>query len=129
MSKAIIIVHKCIQDDQEYGSNNEFMISRVFFTISKNNNTSDEHFAIVKQTAGSDYETAPLEVYLPPNKKLNFNYEQFRVGIERYYREIIDQGNSEIIILGAGNVRMTNITYHYARQFEVDIIDMANTGW
>ena len=33
MAKVKITFHKCIQDSQEYGSNDEHMVSRIFFSI------------------------------------------------------------------------------------------------
>ena len=35
MKKARVTFRKCIQDSQEYGSNNEYMVSRVFFDLEK----------------------------------------------------------------------------------------------
>jgi len=33
MSKAKVIFHQCIQDSQEYGSDDEHMVSRIFFIL------------------------------------------------------------------------------------------------
>jgi len=33
MSKAKIIFYKCVQDSQDYGSDDEHMVSRVFFNL------------------------------------------------------------------------------------------------
>lgn len=33
MSKAKIIFHKCVQDSQDYGSDDEHMVFRVFFNL------------------------------------------------------------------------------------------------
>jgi len=33
VSKAKVIFHQCIQDSQEYGSDDEHMVSRIFFIL------------------------------------------------------------------------------------------------
>ena len=37
MSKATVNFHRCIQDSQDYGSNDEHMVSRVFFDLEVGN--------------------------------------------------------------------------------------------
>jgi hypothetical protein len=64
MATARIIFNRCIQDSQEYGSDNEHMISRVFFTLEIRDRRIDLH-ADIKQAVGSSYETGPVEVGMP----------------------------------------------------------------
>ena len=56
MIKATILFHQCIQDAQEYGSNDEFMVSRIFFSLQTPNERFDDLYVDVKLTVGDQYE-------------------------------------------------------------------------
>ena len=74
---ARVTFFKCIQDSQDYGSNDEHMVSRVFFVLEIGGKKFDL-YADIKQTVGGDYETGPIEVAQPENYRGPFNYRAFR---------------------------------------------------
>ena len=79
MTKAKIHFHQCIQDSQELGSDNEYMVSRVFFSIELPDKRIDDLCANIKQTVGSEFENSPLEVGPPQNLKgINIDYPGIR---------------------------------------------------
>ncbi len=107
MSKLELIFSKCIQDSQEYGSNNEHMISRIFFSIN-----GIEYECNVRQTYGESFsfEKEPIEVESPDELKKIINYGQFRDEVENYYRQIVGKNGIGIRIDGGTNARMSNNT-------------------
>ena len=121
MAIATITIHKLIQDSQDYGSNDEHMVSRVFFEMKVEGKKYPDLYADIKQPVGSSFETSPLEVSSPPNYKGPFNYEAFRAIVEQYYRGLVGATGSGIHISGGSNIRMRNNTFvqSLTAQFEV----------
>src|SRR3970040_173173 len=66
MPIAQIMFHKLIQDSQDYGSNDEHMVSRVFFDMKIEDKVYTD-YANIKQPIGSNYEATPLEISKPIN--------------------------------------------------------------
>ena len=121
MAKTKVIFHKLIQDSQDYGSNDQHMVSRAFFTVDVEGNVSDEAYVDIKQSVGSDFETTPLEVSKPVGYNGPFNYQAFRQAAESYYRSLVGGKGSGIHIAGGSNIRMRNNTFlqQAVAEFEV----------
>lgn len=115
MKQVTVIFHKCIQDSQDFGSDDENMVSRVFFTIEVEGNSYPDLYCDLKQTVGSNFEPGPIiEVTPPPRAKYSgpFNYAAFRGAVEKYYRSNVGSSGTGIKIgTGAENIRMHNNTY------------------
>ena len=96
MAKLKITFSECIQDSQEYGSNEEHMVSRVFFRLEVDGHDYGNHYCDIKQTVGSSYATGPIEVSGPKggSYKGPFNYEAFRKAAEGYYRGLVGPSGS-----------------------------------
>lgn len=117
MSKAKITFHQCIQDSQEYGSDDEEMVSRVFFTLEIGEDKFEELYADLKQTVGADYDTGPIEVGPPQGYDGPFNHQAFRDFAEKYYRSLVgSQARGIRIGKGASNIRM------YGNIFNVEMV-------
>ena len=118
---AQITFYKCIQDSQEFGSDNEHVVSRVFFTVTVNGKTFDYHCDI-RQDYGSSfsYETDPLQVSNPFSKNDHIKYEQFRSSVEAYYRSCVGASGSGIKIVSASNIRMTNNTFGKVHSISIE---------
>lgn len=109
MSKAKIIFYKCIQDSQDYGSDDEHMVSRVFFNLEISEETFEGLSANIKQTVGGDYDTGPIEVSQPFGYEGAFNHHAFRDCAEKFYRSCVgSEGTGIGIGEGAKNFRMRN---------------------
>lgn len=121
MAKAKVIFHKLIQDSQDYGSDDQHMVSRAFFKIETEGNVSEEAYVDIKQPVGSDFETTPLEVSRPAGYNGPFNYEAFRQAAEAYYRSLVGSKGSGIHISGGGNIRMQNNTFIKQAIAEFDV--------
>ena len=130
MAKARLIFEKCIQDSQDYGSDDEHMISRVFFTLEVGGKRYDGLHADVKQTVGSNYEDGPIEISSPrgSNYKGPFNYEAFRAAVEKYYRSLVGSSATGVRIgSGARDIRMRNNIFQRQEvtEFEVSGTDVS----
>src|SRR3990167_10154919 len=121
MKKAKITFTKLIQDSQDYGSDDQHMVSRAFFVIDVEGNVIKDAYADIKQTVGTDFETAPLEVSQPHGYAGPFNYMAFRQIAETYYRKLVGGGGSGIRIMGSSNIRMRNNTFVMPMAFELEV--------
>jgi hypothetical protein len=105
---AKVIFHRCIQDSQDFGSDNEHMVSRIFLTLEINGQRYENLHADIKQPVGSSYEFDPIEVYPLKGYQGPLNYEAFRNAVEKYYRTLVGSTASGIRISGGLNFRMQN---------------------
>jgi len=95
MAHVRVTLEKCIQDSQEHGSDDEHMVSRVFFSVEADGSRSNGHVDI-KQTVGSDYETGPIEVGAPAGYAGPFNHDVFRGEVTAYFRDCVGSAASGI---------------------------------
>jgi hypothetical protein len=128
MAKAKLTFHKCIQDSQDYGSDDEHMVSRVFFTLTVAGKEHPDLYADIKQTVGADFESGPIEVGRPHGYEGPINYEAFRAIVEKYYRSLVGSQGRGIRISGGRNIRMRNNTFIQQVSFEFDV-DEGEAGW
>lgn len=115
------LFYKCVQDSQEYGSNDEHMVSRVFFSLEIDGKKYEGLYSDIKQTVGSSFETGVIEVGPPVGYDGPLNYMAFRDAAEKYYRQLVGSKASGIHIEGGSNIRMTNNTFVISMPFEFDV--------
>jgi hypothetical protein len=125
--KATITFTRCVQDSQDYGSDDEHMISRVFFDLDVDGRAYTALYVDIKQAVGSDYETGDIEVGMPTGYSGPFNYFAFRDAVERYYRGLVGSAGSGIRIQGGRDIRMRNSTF-VSPGVEVFEIDASTSG-
>lgn len=128
MAIAKLFLHKLIQDSQDYGSDDEHMVSRVFFDLEIEGTRYEGLYSDIKQPVGSSFESSALEVSSPANFKGPFNYEAFRSIVEEYYRGLVGAGGSGIRISGGSNIRMRNNTFIQPGTAEFDV-QLAGGPW
>lgn len=129
MAKAKVIFHKLIQDSQDYGSDDQHMASRAFFTVDIEGNVSEEAYVDIKQSVGSDFETTPLEVSKLVGYNGPFNYQAFRQAAESYYRSLVGGQGSGIHIAGGSNIRMRNNTFNTREMAEFEVSSKESPAW
>lgn len=104
--KAVIHFFKCIQDSQDYGSDVEHMVSRVFFSLRVGNKTYPNLSANIRQAYGGNYSEDPIEVDRPEGYDGPLNFEAYRAAAERYYRKAtVGDGGRMIHIPEGSNVK------------------------
>ena len=97
-----------IQDSQDYGSDDEHMVSRVFFDLEIDGQVHKGLYADIKQTVGSSFEKDPIEVSAPVGYDGPLDWEAFRDAVESYYRSLVGSQGSGIRIEGSKDIRMRN---------------------
>lgn len=108
MQTAKITFHKLIQDSQDFGSNDDHMISRAFFSLQIGGTLHRDLFVSIKQTVGgaSDH----LEVGQPQGYSGPFDHAEFSKAVEKYFHGLVGPKGSGFRI-AAGSVRMKNNTF------------------
>jgi len=128
MPPARIVFRELIQDSQDYGSDDEYMVSRVFFDLEFEGETHRGLYANIKQPVGSSFETSSLEMSGPMNYKGPFNMLAFQQAAERYYRSLFGSQGNAVRTTGASHIRMRNNRYRYDSVFECEI-NRAGGSW
>lgn len=128
MSLAKVTFHKCHQDSQNFGSNDEHMVSRIFFVLEIGGKEFSNLFVDVKQTVGSNFENAPLEVSSPHDYKGPFNHDAFRKEAELYYRESFGPEGSAINWKNVKDLRMQDNIVFRDKTVEFEVKG-SPSGW
>jgi len=120
---ATMTVHfdRCIQDSQDYGSDDQHMVSRVFLHIDCEGEQFAGLHADIKQTVGGDFETDPLEISRPHGYDGPLNYRAFREITEEYFRSLIGRSGSAFRIEGGSTVRMRDNTFVMPKSYEIPL--------
>ena len=121
-------VEKCIQDSQEYGSTDEHMVSRVFFTIGADDGPEEEDYCDIKQIVGSAYSSDNMEVSRPHKYHGPLNYEIFSDEIAGYFSKLVNSSSAIISLGEAKNVRMRNNTFVKPYEFKFNA-EPTEAGW
>jgi len=131
MAKVKVNFHECIQDSQEYGSDDEHMVSRIFFSIEVNGERYKERYhADLKQLVGGKFEENPIEVSLPSDSSGKpysgpMNYKAFQEAAEAYFRKLVGSKALGIHIEGgASNIRMRNNRFVVEHSIEFEAADI-----
>jgi len=128
MPTATVHFHQCIQDSQDYGSDDENMVSRVFLTLEAGGKTYPNVMVDIKQTVGAKFESSPLEVGPPKGYNGSYNYAAFRQLVERYYRGLVGSKGHGIRIDGGSDIRMRNTTFVQPQTVTFEYTDQS-PGW
>ncbi len=128
MIKVKILFHKCLQNAQEYGSNDEFMVSRIFFSLQFPDKQINDIYTDIKLTVGDQYEGGNIEVGQPQGYSGPFSYSAFRDAVAKYYRHLVGSSASGIHISGGSNIRMYNNWFYTPMTAEIEI-DETKGGW
>jgi len=121
MSTATVIFLRIHQDSQTFGSDDEHMVSRIFFDLEIDEAKYPNLYADIKQTVGASYESGLLEVSPPHGYDGPFNFDAFREAVEKCYRSQVGSGGSGIRIVGGSNIRMRDNVFYIREvvQFEI----------
>ncbi|MDB6105902.1 MAG: hypothetical protein JWO52_5901 [Gammaproteobacteria bacterium] len=121
MATATMTLNEIVQDSQDYGSNDEHMVSRVFFDLTIGGRNHSGLYVDVKQTVGTSYETAPLEVSHPTGYGGPMNHEALRGAVESCYRSQLGSAGRGIRLGPGCNVRMHNNRFRFRQQAQFEV--------
>ena len=111
MPRATVRFEKVIQDSQDYGSDDEHMVSRIFLSLEAEGKVYPNLVIDIKQPVGSSIEDTSLEVSRPQGYDGGLDYTAFRDLVEEYFRSQVGSRGSGIHIAGPSNIRMRNNTF------------------
>lgn len=128
-----IHLRELIQDAQEFGSDDEFMVSRVFFDLEVDTRMFRGLHADLKQVVGSKFEDEAIQVtgphgYPGPHP---VNQKSFQDAVRRYFLRFIGP-NAQAFNLGKSKgVRMMNnsVSAHVSEPIEIDRLNPTGGGW
>jgi hypothetical protein len=114
MPTAIVHFRELIQDSQNYGSDEENMVSRVFFDLQVDDKKYPGAYANIKQTVGAAA-SDPMEVSPPAGYTGLFDHQRFQTEVEKYFRSLVRTSGVSIRTgPGARNVRMRDCRHRKA---------------
>ncbi len=121
MAHARVTFTKAIQDSQELGSNDEYMVSRLYFRLEVNSETRGDLCADLKQVVGASYEASNIEVGPPQGYDGPWNAHAFHAAATKYYLDCVGPNASGIRLGPAASARMQNnvFTKDVTAEFEV----------
>ena len=127
--KATVTFKRCVQNSQEFGSDDEHMVSRVWLSVEVGGQVYDELHVDLKQPVGADYEKDPLEVGKPQGYGGPYNHQEFCRIATDYYRRLVGSGGHGIrISRGAKNIRMRD-QFFGIQQSYVIVVEEESLGW
>lgn len=117
----------CVYDSEEYGSNDQQIVSRVFFNFWCEGLRYTGLHADIKHSVDGDLETDPLEITRPRDYDGPISLEAFQRAVGQYYRSLVgggEPGND----LANSKTRMRDHTFLVPRSFEFPLGDRLNDG-
>lgn len=122
MVEATVHLKEILLDAQEYGSDDEYMVSRVFFDLEVDTRWFRGLSADVKQVVGSQYDESVLEVSRPYGYDGPFSHSAFTAIAGRYVMLAVGQ-NGRAFHLGPNsrNIRFSNcrMAIPHSESFEI----------
>lgn len=93
MPTATVHFKELIQDSQNFGSDDEHMVSRVFFDLQVDGKRYPRAYANIKQTVGAAA-SGPIDVSPPAGYAGPFDHQKFQAEVEKYFRSIVGSPGS-----------------------------------
>jgi hypothetical protein len=94
MPTAMVHFKELIQDSQNYGSDDEHMVSRVFFDLQVGEKRYPGAYANIRQKVGAGA-AGPIEVSPPAGYVGPFDNNKFQAEVEKYFRSVIGVSRSK----------------------------------
>jgi hypothetical protein len=130
MPKVLLIFNKIIQDSREFGSNNQHTVSRVFFDLRIGANLRTDFSSDIKQRAGADNESDPLEVSVPQSLANLVDYSELRTLVEQYFHASFGSAGSAFQIGPGTDIRMMHNIVNRNEVAEIEFIGRKEeSGW
>jgi hypothetical protein len=127
MALVRIDIDRCVQDSQDYGSDDEHMVSRVFFKITVDGQAKADSHCNLKQLVGDSYESGEIEVGGPAGYSGAFDQQRFAREMTAYFRGLIGSSGGVINLAGSHYIRMKNITVRKRHSFQFEAGEAGHT--
>jgi hypothetical protein len=127
MNTLRITFWRLIQDSQDFGSDDDHMVSRAFFDLEYAGVIRRDLHVDIKLPVGGDVDKDPLEVGTVQGYSGPVNYGALREAIEEYFRSLVGSRGRGIRITGGSNIRMRNNTFDQKAVVELPVTTQG--GW
>lgn len=117
MARMKVNFASCLYDSRDFGSDDQHIVSRVFFSIWCEGLRYSGLHADIRHRVDGDLDTDPLEITLPHGYDGPISPEGFRRAVGVYYRTLVGGGGVGIHT-GNGTLRMRDHTFLLPRSFE-----------
>ena len=108
--------NRLVQDSQDFGSDDDHMISRAFFAIFFEDAEHLDCSVDLKQIVGSDIESSPIEVSNLQGYEGPMNKDKLQESADLYYRQSFVHFSKN-----GKNIRMRNNTRELSMDFEFEV--------
>jgi hypothetical protein len=119
VKRITITFHKCIHNSQEFGSDDESMVSRLYFSLEANGRVYKDLYVNLKQTVGFAYTERNIEVGPPIVYRGAFNQEAFREAARQYYLVWVGPNARGTRVAGGGQPPAYNNTFVGDKSVEI----------
>jgi hypothetical protein len=118
------------QDSQEFGSDDQHMVSRVYFRMSVDGRPPAEFYVPVKLAVGGNYLAADqLEIGRPSGYGGTFNHDAFAAEVAKYVRTCVGPGARGINFAPGSSVRMMDNRFVIRMPFEFEVPNQTGGTW
>ena len=123
--------NRLVQDSQDFGSDDDHMISRAFFAIFFEDAEYLDCSVDLKQIVGSDIESSPIEVSNLQGYEGPMNRDKLQESAELYYRQSFGSSGSFVrFSKNTKNIRMRNNIRELSIDFEFEVDShVSGGGW
>ena len=129
MPKVAVTLYRLIQDSQEFGSDHEHMVSRVFFRAVCDGRQADGYIQIKQAVGSNSREGRPVIEVSAPRLPGPWNHEVFRQAVQDYFHGLIgSQGMGIRIDRGAVACMWENV-FDVQQTFEFEVPGTEASSW
>lgn len=127
----------CCLDAQEFGSNNEHMVSIIYFQVFRGDDLERNNIqtlsATIRQPYGGefDFETTALTVMPPIELQGLIDFNEFSQAVEGYFRHVVgSQGQGVRLGSGVTHTRLSNINISIPGTATIHAVEpQSNSAW
>lgn len=117
MDRFRVVFHKLRHDSRDYGSDDKYIVSRVFFSLEKDGEALGEFSADLKQAIGRNIEIGGIEVGPLMGFDDSFNHKGFSDAARKYFTVLIASKGAGIGAMAQRNIRIRNNLFAKDTQF------------
>ena len=130
MAKVTVRFSRIIQDSQDFGSDDEHMVSRLFFSVSDGEKIFFAH-ADLKQLVGSSFETpGSIEVSAPADYSgPTLDHTAFAAAAAKCYKDQVGKEGRVIHISGSPQLRMYGNLFEFIVTVQIEVHEKDHPSW
>jgi hypothetical protein len=128
MPQVVVRFTECRQNSQEAGTDDEHMVSRVFFNIEVDGTQRGDYYVDLKQTVGSTMVEGLIQVPWPTAYKGPWNQETFANAVREYFGQCVGP-TASVVQIGSGAIAMHETRFVVTKTTKFTAPDVAAASW